>query len=141
MPSRSGINNAVQEYWDYVDVIKTATGTASITVPAKSAVLLCFAQIITPYDSGTSASLIVGDNGGTTNGFLTAWDVKGGSANDVKGFDPTECGAHLYDSTKKSLFGKYFAAGCTIDATVTISGATTAGQVRVWVKIAKLYQD
>lgn len=135
----------VLDFWDFVDVEVTATGTVTITVKAGDIVEQVIAKVLTAYDSATSASLIVGD-GTDPDGLLVAADAKA-AAGTVYGDAVAEVGAYLKDSyaTTPAVasrgLGKAYAADDTIDATITIVGATTVGKVRVYARILRLYTD
>jgi hypothetical protein len=101
-----------------------------------------FARVEVPYDAGTSASLEVGD-GGDTDGFLAAANVKAASAGDVFGDGLTELGAYLKVGTGADSGycvgpGKLYTAADTVDAVVTIVGANTQGRVKVIIHYCQL---
>lgn len=128
MPS---IHSGVMEYWDVVDIELTSTGTVTITVPANSEVDDVVAQVLTAYDSGTSALLVVGDTA-NPDGFIVSSSAKL-AANTKFGFTGATMG--VYQGYK------FYASADTIDCLLTITGATTTGKVRVWAHIRKFYQD
>jgi|TARA_Y100000296_G_scaffold83665_1_gene115236 hypothetical protein len=92
----------------------------------------------TLWDSGTSATLIVGDSD-DDNGFYTGVNAKATDlvANEVLSFghDGGKLGAYITDDN--GVMTQYSSSARTVTAQMTTVGATTAGVTRIiviWVK-------
>ena len=134
MPKRwSQMGDGAHDYWDFVDIEVTATATKTIAIKARSLVLAVLAEVITAYDSATSASLVIGD-GSDADGFLVASDAKA-AAGTLYGDAVAEIGVYLYNVDH---IRKWYSVADTIDAVLTITGATTVGKVRVHAHLLQL---
>lgn len=125
-------------------VITELTGdgaySISVTIPAGAVVIDFIITAEALWDSATSATLIVGDTA-DPDGFFTAVNAKttpavGTSLRPDTVPGGTGDGAYLGDTNGEFVgpatanFGRYYKAGSIITATITKSGAGTAG--RTW---------
>ena len=117
-----------------------AAGVYSISciIPAGSYIQDVQVHTDTLWDSGTSATLIVGDSD-DDNGFYTGVNAKATDlvANEVLSFghDGGKLGAYITDDN--GVMTQYSSSARTVTAQMTTVGATTAGVTRIvliWVK-------
>ena len=117
-----------------------AAGVYSISciIPAGSYIQDVQVHTDTLWDSGTSATLIVGDSD-DDNGFYTGVNAKATDlvANEVLSFghDGGKLGVYITDDN--GVMTQYSSSARTVTAQMTTVGATTAGVTRIiviWVK-------
>jgi len=113
--------------------------TASVVIPPGAYVNDVQVHGVTLWDSGSSASMIVGDED-DDNGFYEATDLKSGgalTAGEVFAFnhDGGEKGAYVTDDD--GALGGYSSTARTVTAQITSGGAGTTGETRfivIWSK-------
>jgi hypothetical protein len=112
--------------------------TASCIIPAGAYIQDVQVHAVTLWDSGTSATLKVGD-GDDDDGFYTGVNAKATDlvANEVLSFghDGGKLGAYITDDN--GVMTQYSSSARTITATMTTVGATTAGETRFIIEWAK----
>ena len=99
----------------------TLVQTTSINLPASSQIVEIYADVLTAYNSATSATLTVGSSAAGTQ-YVTSVNAKTGGRNTTT-HTAAQCTAMANISTNTALF-----------ATVTSVGQPTAGQVRVTIQ-------
>jgi len=99
----------------------TLVQSTAINLPASSQIVEIYADVLTPYDSATSATLTVGSAAAGTQ-YVTSVNAKTGGRATVT-HTAAQCTALANISTNTALFG-----------TVTSVGQPTAGQVRVTIQ-------
>lgn len=99
----------------------TLVQTTSINLPASSQIVEIYADVLTAYNSATSATLTVGSAAAGTQ-YVTSVNAKTGGRNTTT-HTAAQCTAMANIGTNTALFG-----------TVTSVGQPTAGQVRVTIQ-------
>jgi hypothetical protein len=99
----------------------TLVQSTSINLPASSQIVEIYADVLTAYNSATSATLTVGSAAAGTQ-YVTSVNAKTGGRNTTT-HTAAQCTAMANITTNTALF-----------ATVTSVGQPTAGQVRVTVQ-------
>jgi hypothetical protein len=99
----------------------TLVQSNSINLPASSQIVEIYADVLTAYNSATSATLTVGSAAAGTQ-YVTSVNAKTGGRNSTT-HTAAQCTAMANITTNTALF-----------ATVTSVGQPTAGQVRVTVQ-------
>ena len=99
----------------------TLVQSTSINLPASSQIVEIYADVLTPYDSATSATLTIGSAAAGTQ-YVTSVNAKTGGRNTTT-HTAAQCTAMANIGTNIALFG-----------TVTSVGQPTVGQVRVTVQ-------
>ena len=99
----------------------TLVQTTSINLPASSQIVEIYADVLTAYNSATSATLTVGSAAAGTQ-YVTSVNAKTGGRNTTT-HTAAQCTAMANIGTNPALF-----------ATVTSVGQPTAGQVRVTIQ-------
>jgi hypothetical protein len=99
----------------------TLVQTTSINLPASSQIVEIYADVLTAYNSATSATLTVGSAAAGTQ-YVTSVNAKTGGRNTTT-HTAAQCTAMANISTNTALF-----------ATVTSVGQPTAGQVRLTIQ-------
>ena len=124
--------------WNDNDGGAAGVYTASCIIPAGAYIQDVQVHAVTLWDSGTSATLKVGD-GGDDDGFYTGVNAKATDliANEVLSFghDGGKLGAYITDDN--GVMTQYSSSARTITAKMTTVGATTAGKTRfviIWAK-------
>ena len=124
--------------WNDNDGGAAGVYTASCIIPAGAYIQDVQVHAVTLWDSGTSATLKVGD-GGDDDGFYTGVNAKATDliANEVLSFghDGGKLGAYITDDN--GVMTQYSSSARTITATMTTVGVTTAGETRFIVKWVK----
>ena len=132
--------NVVEMVMSYGDDGGGAAGvyTVSCVIPAGSYIQDVQVHADTLWDSGTSATLIVGD-ADDDNGFYTGVNAKATDlvANEVLRFDHEGGKLGAYITADNGVMTQYSSSARTVTAQMTTVGATTAGVTRIvliWVK-------
>ena len=99
----------------------TLVQTGSIIMPANSQIVEIYADVLTAYNSATSATLTVGSAAAGTQ-YVTSVNAKTGGRNTTT-HTAAQCTAMANIGTNVTLYG-----------TVTSVGQPTAGQVRVTIQ-------
>jgi hypothetical protein len=99
----------------------TLVQTGSIIMPANSQIVEIYADVLTAYNSATSATLTVGSAAAGTQ-YVTSVNAKTGGRNTTT-HTAAQCAAMANIGTNTTLYG-----------TVTSVGQPTAGQVRVTIQ-------
>ena len=102
-------------------------GTTNVdiwTIPPGTIIKDVWVRVITAGNGNTTDYVTVGDED-DEDGFIAGFDPNS-AANTIIGDDPTERGDYLYDSTKKTLCGKYYSASkqMVVDCEVVTSLTT-----------------
>lgn len=112
------------------------TYVGTVAIPAGATVVDVDVRNTVVWDSGTSASLTVGDDDNAT-GYIAATNVKTTPAADTNGAGQglsTELSLGATAGVYKGGAGKYCAVAKTITATIVAVGAGVAGRTRVLVR-------
>jgi hypothetical protein len=111
----------------------TTAVSSTLYVPAGSILLDFLIDVLTAFNSGTSAVLSIGTAAAGTQ-YVSGVDVKTATGR----IAPTYTAAQLAAMSGQSVLGVAAPVGGTIVATVTPTGATSAGYVNVTVRYAQL---
>ena len=132
--------NAIEMVMSFNDDNGGAAGvyTVSCVIPAGSYLQDVQVHADTLWDSGTSATLIVGD-ADDDNGFYAGVNAKATDlvANEVLSFDHGGGKRGAYITDDNGVMTQYSSSARTITAKMTTVGATTAGKTRfiiIWAK-------
>ena len=148
-------NFNLDSYWDTIDIDSgLAVGSVVGLIPISQ---YCLVQTVLAFVMkeavGTGAATVVVGDADDADGFLLSQDLKV-SKSQLYGNDPDDLGKYLklirpYDGSyseltpftpHEQLMGKFYTADTNIRVVTTIAtaAATTAGKVRVWVKLLQL---
>ena len=100
------------------------TNTTIWTIPPGTLIQDVWVKVVTAGDGNTTDYICVGDED-DEDGFIAGFDPNS-AAGTIIGDAPDERGAYLYDSTKKTLCGKYYSSSKSmiVDCEVVTSLAT-----------------
>lgn len=131
-------NTGYVELQQTVDITQNSTNAVSATlyVPLGAKIVSILVDVLTAFNSGSSATLSVGKTAGGTE-YVSGVDVKSATGR----ISATLTAAQLAQFANVSVLGVPLSAANqnrTIVATVTPSGATSAGYVRVTVIYSQL---
>lgn len=115
------IGQAVLSQTFLINFDGTLVQTGSVNLPTNSQIVEIYADMITPYNSATSATLTVGTAAAGTQ-YVTSVNAKTGGRNTTT-HTAAQVGAMANIGTNTGVF-----------ATVTSVGQPTAGQVRVTIQ-------
>lgn len=111
----------------------TSAVSSTIYIPAGSIILGFNIDVLTAFNSGTSAVLSIGTSAGGTQ-YVSGVDVKTATGR----IAPTYTAAQLAAMSNQSVLGVAAPTTAPVVVTVTPTGATSAGYVNVTVLYAQL---